>query len=325
MVLNRYEILNGFYAGTVYRYPGSGYIDFHNDNMLVLSTRGVLGFTKDINSGIFTQIKNNIEEFIGLEQFEATGGYNKRLYTWFSLRDLLIHKDKIYVSFTEEIKDNCFNTSVIYADMNYENIKFTKLLSTSECIHITENLDKEFVAHQSGGRMVGFDQDHILLTNGDYRSRFLAQDEKSINGKIIMIDTRSLNNYKIISIGHRNPQGLYFDEENNFILSTEHGPMGGDEINLIDLKHIDQKLNYGWPISSTGKHYCSKRAKTEKDIKSCSELYKKYPLYDSHVDYGFIEPLKSFVPSIGISEITKINNETYVLSSLNGYSLFYLI
>ena len=89
--------------------------------------RGVLGFTKDINSGIFTQIKNNIEEFIGLEQFEATGGYNKRLYTWFSLRDLLIHKDKIYVSFTEEIKDNCFNTSVIYADMNYENIKFTKL------------------------------------------------------------------------------------------------------------------------------------------------------------------------------------------------------
>ena len=33
-------------------------------------------------------------------------------------------------------------------------------------------------------------------------------------------------------MGHRNPQGLYFDKENNFILETEHGPKGGDEINL---------------------------------------------------------------------------------------------
>ena len=39
--------------------------------------------------------------------------------------------------------------------------------------------------------------------------------------------------YEFISIGHRNPQGLNFDKENNFILETEHGPQGGDEINLI--------------------------------------------------------------------------------------------
>ncbi len=34
-------------------------------------------------------------------------------------------------------------------------------------------------------------------------------------------------------MGHRNPQGLYVNKENNFILETEHGPKGGDEINLI--------------------------------------------------------------------------------------------
>ena len=171
--------------------------------------------------------------------------------------------------------------------------------------------------------MVGYGENHILLTNGDYRSRFLSQNTKSINGKIIKIDTRAQNKYEIFSIGHRNPQGLYFDQDNNFVLSTEHGPMGGDEINLIDVKNIDQKLNFGWPISSAGKHYCSERAKTEKELESCSELYKKYPLHDSHTDFGFIEPLKSFVPSIGISEITKIDNETYVVSSLNGYSLYF--
>ena len=51
--------------------------------------------------------------------------------------------------------------------------------------------------------------------------------------------------------------------------------------------------------------------------------YKKYPLYKSHSDHGFIEPLKSFQPSIGISEITKISNKSYVVSSLKDRSLYF--
>ena len=56
------------------------------------------------------------------------------------------------------------------------------------------------------------------------------------------------------------PQGLYFDKENNIIIETEHGPMGGDEINLIDLDQInkDKIFNYGWPIVSAGEHYGGK-------------------------------------------------------------------
>jgi hypothetical protein len=49
----------------------------------------------------------------------------------------------------------------------------------------------------------------------------------------------------------------------------------------------------------------------------------KYPLHKSHTKYGFIEPLKSFVPSIGISEITKIGNNKYVVSSLKDRSLYF--
>ena len=52
--------------------------------------------------------------------------------------------------------------------------------------------------------------------------------------------------YKIFSIGHRNPQGLFVDKSNN-IFSTEHGPDGGDEINLIF-----QDKNYGWPVATFG-------------------------------------------------------------------------
>ena len=112
-------------------------------------------------------------------------------------------------------------------------------------------------------------------------------------------------------MGHRNPQGLYYDIENNFLLETEHGPQGGDEINLIEInnKNKDKIPNYGWAIVSAGEHYGGKIPRNE--IK-----YKKYPLYKSHSKYGFVEPLKSFVPSIGISEITKLENNKYVVSSL---------
>ena len=46
-------------------------------------------------------------------------------------------------------------------------------------------------------------------------------------------------------------------------------------------------------------------------------------MYKSHSKYGFIEPLKSFVPSIGISEIVKIEKNIYVASSLKYQSLYF--
>ena len=46
-------------------------------------------------------------------------------------------------------------------------------------------------------------------------------------------------------------------------------------------------------------------------------------MHKSHSKYGFVEPLKSFVPSIGISEITKLENNKYVVSSLKDKSLYF--
>ena len=54
-----------------------------------------------------------------------------------------------------------------------------------------------------------------------------------------------------------------------------------------------------------------------------NKIYEKYPLYKSHIKHGFIEPLKSFVPSIGISEITKIGLNKYVISSMKDKSLYF--
>ena len=305
--LKKYNLTSGFYSGIKNVLPGSGYIDFNEDNLIVLSVRGVLAFKKNIEDTEenFKQIKNNINDFIGMKQFEK----NRK----FSLKDLFLLNGKIYISFTEEIKEDCWNTSIIYGDMNYENINFEKLISPKDCVHSSNNIDKEFEALQSGGKIISFDDNYILLSIGDYRSRHLAQDIKSVNGKIIKVNINN-GNYEIISMGHRNPQGLYFDKENNFILETEHGPNGGDEINLIEVSKInkDKIQNYGWAISSAGEHYGKSKKK-----------YEKYPLYNSHIEHGFIEPIKSFVPSIAIAEIVKIGKNKYVVSSMKDKSLYF--
>lgn len=311
LVLNKFKLVNGFYFGINLEYSGSGYIDFHDNNLIVLSVRGVLGYSNDFTKSLkIRQIKNNIDEFISLEQFKKSHK--------FSLKDLLVYNNVIYISYTEEIKENCWNTSLIYADFNYQNIAFKKMFSSEKCIDSKNNKDNEFEALQSGGRIINFDKENILLSIGDYRNRFLAQDKKSVNGKIIKIDKSNLN-YEIYTMGHRNPQGLYYDNKNNFILETEHGPDGGDEINLIEVYKNNDKdpPNYGWAISSAGEHYGGK------DKIENKEKYEKYPLYKSHSEHGFIEPLKSFVPSIGISEIVQIGENNYVVSSLKDQSLYF--
>ncbi len=310
-ILKKYNLTLGFYAGINNPYPGSGYIDFYEDNIIVLSARGVLAFKKNIEDTKenFQQIKNNINEFIGINQFKKSHS--------FSLKDIFIFNNKVFISYTEEIKKDCWNTSLIYGDMNYESINFEKLFFPKECVHSTNNIDKEFNPTQSGGRIVSFDDKNILLSIGDYRNRHLAQDIKSVNGKIIKVNINN-GNYEIISMGHRNQQGLYFDKKNNFILESEHGPQGGDEINLIEISKVnkDKIQNYGWAISSAGEHYGGKSERN-------NTKYEKYPLFKSHSEHGFIEPLKSFVPSIGISEIVKVGKNKYVVSSLKDKSLYF--
>ena len=54
----------------------------------------------------------------------------------------------------------------------------------------------------------------------------------------------------IWSYGHRNPQGLALHPGTGEVWSSEHGPMGGDELNIIK-----KGLNYGWPLYSIGINY----------------------------------------------------------------------
>ena len=125
-------LMNGFYSGIHDKHTSSGYIDFYNDKFFILSSRGTLAYSENINSSDYINlIKNNIHDFIGIEHFSKN--------VWFSIKDLLIHEDKIFISYTEEIEEYCWNTSVIYGEINYENIIFKKFFSPKECIHTRDN------------------------------------------------------------------------------------------------------------------------------------------------------------------------------------------
>ena len=94
----------------------------------------------------------------------------------------------------------------------------------------TKNFWKKYNVF-SGGRLEKFKDDKILFSIGFAKDYKAPQDKQSFLGKIIAIDLNT-NEYEIMSLGHRNPQGLYYHKDKNIIINTEHGPKGGDEINF---------------------------------------------------------------------------------------------
>jgi hypothetical protein len=280
---------------------GSVYIDKIDDKIIILSGNGLLQYfdKKSLKESRFKTkiIKSNIRDIIKYKDFYSNSK--------FGVKDLLIIDDIIYFSFVREVSNNCFNTSILKAKLNFDKLIFEEFFFPAECILG----DKEwFEAHSSGGRMVKFN-DKMIFSIGEYLSRSKAQDPKSIFGKIIVLDPLDRSNYKLLSMGHRNVQGLLFDDENKTIVSSEHGPQGGDEINVNRdfIQNNDKINNYGWPISSYGEHYGCINNKSA----SCWEQYAKYPFHKSHSDYGFEEPLKYFTPSIAISQLIKLNNNFF--------------
>jgi hypothetical protein len=180
-------------------------------------------------------------------------------------------------------------------------------------VYESQPLDSEWYSGIAGGGRMVVRGDDLYLTVGDYNqdnvfmaSRLEAQNPDSDFGKILKIDLRTRAKSHV-SIGHRNPQGLTITA-NGTMYATEHGPQGGDELNLIL-----QGKNYGWPIETYGAHYGT---------------------YDwpSHAKSAqpFEKPVLAWVPSIGISNLIEIENfhpawnGDLLVESLKAQSLFRL-
>ncbi len=135
----------------------------------------------------------------------------------------------------------------------------------------------------------------ILFTIGDRGNRENSQNPNNYPGSIIQLTYQGKKIVKnkdwldgIYSIGHRNPQGLMFLEEFNQIWSHEHGPKGGDEINIIK-----QGSNYGWPIVTYGKEYWGAK------------------IGDGISKEGYVDPIWKWTPSIAPSGMDYYNHDYF--------------
>lgn len=109
-------------------------------------------------------------------------------------------------------------------------------------------------SYHFGGRIAFDDKGYLYLTIGDRGKRHQAQNTNNDIGTVLRLydDGRLPKdnpfNNAIYSYGHRNPQGLIFT--NKELIVNEHGPRGGDEINIIS-----KGVNYGWPVIGYGREY----------------------------------------------------------------------
>jgi len=283
------------------------YISYFDDNFYIVSGTGIVAYIKIENlykekNIHFKSVKTNLKNLIKFKDFFKNSNYG--------IKGMMIANNEIYLAFSNRIKENCYKISVIKSELNVKKLDFSYIFNPKECVK-KKNIYGEFQPIQSGGMITDFDKDYFLLSIGEFRFRDLAQDDNSVFGKIIKIN-KNTGEFSIISKGHRNVQGLYFNKDKKIVISTEHGPKGGDEIN-INLNVLKQ-ANFGWPVSSYGEHYPGMAAE---------DAYIKAPLHKSHSKYGFIEPIKYFVPSIGITQITEapnsfgqFNNENYFYASM---------
>lgn len=294
----------------------SGYLDLFGDYLIIASGRADFIFiSKDDleNKKIsFKNLESNFKEIVKHKNFYIPGNQG--------LRDLKIIDDFIFLTYPKPITDtsgkSCVTLGILSAKINFNFLKFEEFFSLKNC-----PARGSWGSTRSGGRIEG-DEKKLFLTVGDFGDMIpnpTSQNLKTNYGKIISIN-RNTKNAEIVSMGHRNPQGLLYDRNKDFLISSEHGPDGGDEINLIDLN--DEAVeNFGWPISSYGEHYKS-TLKGHHDTNTFPDIKKYAPLFKSHTKYGFKEPMKNWTPSIGISQIDfkniQPNKKRIYISSLGN-------
>lgn len=146
-----------------------------------------------------------------------------------------------------------------------------------------------------GGRMAFLPDNSLVLTLGDgFDWREQAQNTSNHLGKIVRLQRdgsvpadnplvgQAGAAAEIYSFGHRNVQGIVYDAELQRLYSHEHGPRGGDELNLIEPGN-----NYGWPLITYGVDY------TGAQISPYTELP------------GLQQPLLHWTPSVAPSSLTQ--------------------
>jgi glucose/arabinose dehydrogenase len=250
-------------------------------SMLVTEKSGVLYHLKN---GTKTEVKNVPEVYI-----RGQGG----------LLDIVLHPDYakngwIYITYAStEGEGEGGNTKLIRAKL--ENESLVQIESLYKCEGNTTK------GQHFGSRIVFDNEGYLYFSAGERGAEFVnPQDITRDNGKIYRLnDDGSIPSDNpfvgktgakeaIFTYGNRNPQGLAKNPSTGAIWEIEHGPKGGDEINIVK-----KGANYGWPIVTYGIDY---------DGTSISDKTQKP---------GITDPIYYWVPSIATCGMTFVTGDRY--------------
>ncbi len=214
------------------------------------------------------------------------------------LMGIALHPDfknnkRVYFSYVAGKHRRAINTELAYATLDGLTLKDRKTIFIAQ--------PKTNGGRHFGGRLL-FDQHGLLyLTLGDRANRESAQQLSNHAGSIVRLtdegaipdDNPFINNKNaqaaIFTYGNRNPQGLAQHPQTQTIWSHEHGPQGGDEINIIKAG-----INYGWPVITHGVNYVIGTKIGEGTAKA-----------------GMQQPIYHWTPSIAPSGMAFYNGEKF--------------
>ena len=169
---------------------------------------------------------------------------------------------RIWLSYAEPGPDDTAGTAVATATLGDA--------ALSDLRVIYRQIPKLKGPNHFGSRIAFDGNGHVFISQGERNQKELAQDLEVLQGKLVRLNLDGSlpadNPFAdgvgvrraIWSYGHRNMQGMAVDPRTGRLWQSEHGPRGGDEINLPEAGK-----NYGWPVISDGMDYLTNRPYAE--------------------------------------------------------------
>lgn len=211
---------------------------------------------------LVTQRNGQLRHVVNNVVSEPVGGLPEDLYVkgQGGLLDIVLHPQYrengwIYLSYSAG--DDSRNTlKVIRAKLRDNQLYETETILTVLPYRDTPVHYGAKMAFLADGTLVissgdGFDyREDAQRLNNQMGKMLRINDDGTVPKNNPFVDNDDQLAHKVYSLGHRNPQGLVYDGGRDTIFSHEHGPAGGDEINIVS-----KGKNYGWPVITYGKDY----------------------------------------------------------------------
>jgi hypothetical protein len=287
------------------------FIDIHDDDLYTINSLGNVYVTK-------------LRDFLG-NKADNSKIVQTNFDSNFQVLDFIVDNNIMIIS-AFKLENNCANNTLFIAELS-DTFNF-------EGVNVSMICGKYANGNGLGGKIAKYKispegEQTLLMTIGFedpfdeiINKKFTTFNDNSTSGKIILINLKKKTS-KIFSKGHRNQIGLLVTDK-DIVLATENGPFGGDEINKIKMD-----ANYGWPAASYGIYYPPNWNYFINRDPGKLKYSWKYFYSKSHSLNSYNEPVYSFTPSIGISEIVEVPNDfsekwidNYLVASLNGKSLY---